>query len=93
MRQHANCLKPRFASVLKHLEEAFNENDLGSWESADGGYFISFDTRPGLAKTVVRLAGEAGVKLTPLAPPTLRPRPAGFQYSYCSECTHRAASG
>jgi DNA-binding transcriptional MocR family regulator len=65
MQQHANCLKPRFASVLKHLEEAFGDNDLGSWESADGGYFISFDTRPGLAKEVVRLAGEAGVKLTP----------------------------
>ena len=28
-------------------------------------YFISFDTRPGLAKEVVKLAGEAGVKLTP----------------------------
>lgn len=65
MRQHANCLKPRFASVLKHLEEAFGDNDLGRWEAADGGYFISFDTRPGLAKEVVRLAGEAGVKLTP----------------------------
>jgi aspartate/methionine/tyrosine aminotransferase len=65
MQQHADCLKPRFASVLKHLEEAFADNDLGQWESADGGYFISFDTRPGLAKEVVRLAGEAGVKLTP----------------------------
>ncbi len=65
MQQHAAILKPRFACVLKHLEEAFGDNDLGAWESADGGYFISFDTRPGLAKEVVRLAGEAGVKLTP----------------------------
>jgi aspartate/methionine/tyrosine aminotransferase len=65
MGQHANCLKPRFASVLKHLQDAFGDNNLGQWESADGGYFISFDTRPGLAKEVVRLAGEAGVKLTP----------------------------
>lgn len=65
MRKHATIIKPRFASVLKHLEAAFGDNDLGSWESADGGYFISFDTRPGLAKEVVRLAGEAGVKLTP----------------------------
>jgi DNA-binding transcriptional MocR family regulator len=51
--------------VLEHLNRAFSDNDLGTWESADGGYFISFDTRPGLAKEVVRLAGEAGVKLTP----------------------------
>lgn len=65
MQKHAAIIKPRFATVLKHLEAAFGDNDLGSWESADGGYFISFDTRPGLAKEVVRLAGEAGVKLTP----------------------------
>ena len=65
MKKHAAIIKPRFASVLNHLEAAFSDNDLGSWESADGGYFISFDTRPGLAKEVVRLAGEAGVKLTP----------------------------
>lgn len=65
MAKHAQIIKPRFASVLKHLEDAFNDNDLGHWETADGGYFISFDTRPGLAKEVVRLAGEAGVKLTP----------------------------
>lgn len=65
MRKHAQIIKPRFASVLKHLEEAFNENDLGQWETAEGGYFISFDTRPGLAQQVVKLAGEAGVKLTP----------------------------
>lgn len=65
MRKHAEIIKPRFASVLNQLQDAFADNDLGSWESAEGGYFISFDTRPGLAKTVVKLAGDAGVKLTP----------------------------
>lgn len=65
MAKHAEIIKPRFASVLKHLEAAFGNNDLGAWESADGGYFISFDTKPGLAKLVVKMAGDAGVKLTP----------------------------
>lgn len=65
MLKHAEIIKPRFRSVLEHLTAAFGDNDLGTWEEADGGYFISFDTRPGLAKEVVRLAGEAGVKLTP----------------------------
>ena len=65
MKKHAEIIKPRFASVLKHLEEAFSDNDLGAWESAEGGYFISFDTKPGLAKEVVKMAGDAGVKLTP----------------------------
>lgn len=65
MAKHAEIIRPRFAAVLKHLDEAFSDNDLGQWESADGGYFISFDTRAGLAQEVVKLAGEAGVKLTP----------------------------
>ncbi len=65
MKKHAKIIKPRFSSVLKHLSDAFGDNDLGQWETADGGYFISFDTRPGLAKEVVKLAGDAGVKLTP----------------------------
>jgi DNA-binding transcriptional MocR family regulator len=38
---------------------------MGEWTEPQGGYFISFDTLPGLASEVVRLAGEAGVKLTP----------------------------
>lgn len=65
MKKHAAIIKPRFASVLKHLSEAFGNNQLGQWESPEGGYFISFDTIPGIAKNVVKLAGEAGVKLTP----------------------------
>ncbi|MFT7559127.1 MAG: aspartate/methionine/tyrosine aminotransferase [Flavobacteriales bacterium] len=65
MSKHAAIIKPRFESVLKHLEEAFGDNVLGEWESAQGGYFISFDTLPGLAKTVVAMAAAAGVKLTP----------------------------
>ena len=65
MKQHATILKPRFDTVLKHLNEAFGENDLGHWNEVQGGYFISFNTRPGLAKETVRLALGAGVKLTP----------------------------
>ena len=38
---------------------------MGSWTVPKGGYFVSFDTRPGLAKQVVALAADAGVKLTP----------------------------
>ena len=65
MQKHAAIIKPRFASVLKHLDAAFSDNDLGRWESAQGGYFISFDTLPGLAQKIVKMAADAGVKLTP----------------------------
>ncbi len=69
MKQHAAIVKPRFDAVLSALDSTFNgENDfagIGSWEKPDGGYFVSFDTQPGLAREVVRLAADAGVKLTP----------------------------
>lgn len=65
MKKHAQIIKPRFDCVLEHLQAAFGNCDLGRWESPAGGYFISFYTRPGLAAEVVRLAAEAGVKLTP----------------------------
>jgi DNA-binding transcriptional MocR family regulator len=38
---------------------------MGEWTVPTGGYFVSFDTLPGLAKEVVRLAKNAGVTLTP----------------------------
>ena len=62
---HAALLRPRFAAVLDALERELAGTGMGSWSRPRGGYFVSFDTRPGLAKEVVRLAAEAGVKLTP----------------------------
>lgn len=62
MRKHAELLKPRFDAVLSRLDAL---KGIGQWTVPQGGYFISFDTLPGLAKTVVKLAGEAGVKFTP----------------------------
>tara|TARA_R110001592_G_scaffold28990_15_gene105601 strand:+ start:9501 stop:10871 length:1371 start_codon:yes stop_codon:yes gene_type:complete len=65
MNKHAAVLKPRFDIVLKHLREGLGESGMASWTEPQGGYFVSFDTLPGLAKEVVKLAAEAGVKLTP----------------------------
>ena len=64
MKKHAAILKPRFDCVLRHLEGGLN-GDYGRWGKPQGGYFVSFDTQPGLATTVVQLANDAGVKLTP----------------------------
>ena len=65
MRKHAEIIRPRFDTVLNTLDQHFADSDLGSWEKPEGGYFISFDTRPNCAKEIVRLAAETGVKLTP----------------------------
>ena len=65
MKKHAKLLQPKFSSVLEHLKNNFEDSDLAQWTTPKGGYFISFDTRPGLADSVIELAAEAGVKLTP----------------------------
>ena len=65
MEKHAALLAPRFAAVLKALDEGLGGTGMGEWLRPKGGYFVSFDTLPGLAKEVVRLAADAGVKLTP----------------------------
>ena len=65
MVKHAELLRPRFEAVLEHLQTAFADNDLVEWDIPEGGYFVAVNTRPGLAKEVVRLAADIGVKLTP----------------------------
>ena len=65
MARHAAIIRPRFESVLQTLERELADTGMGTWTRPRGGYFISFDTLPGLAREVVRLADAIGVKLTP----------------------------
>ena len=65
MEQHAALLRPRFEAVLDTLEQELGGTGMGTWTRPQGGYFISFDTLPGLASEIVELAARVGVKLTP----------------------------
>ncbi|ROR94729.1 alanine-glyoxylate aminotransferase-like protein [Sinobacterium caligoides] len=65
MTQHAAILKPRFDIVEKYLIEGLAGSGIASWLKPQGGYFVSFDSEPGLAKQIVAMAADAGVKLTP----------------------------
>ncbi len=65
MDAHAALIRPRFECVLETLERELAGAGMGSWLSPRGGYFISFNTLPGLAREVVQLAADIGVKLTP----------------------------
>ena len=65
MQKHAEILRPKFEMVQKHLESGLAGKAMGSWCKPEGGYFVSFDSNPGLAKEIIRLSTEAGVKLTP----------------------------
>ena len=64
MRKHAGFLRPRFEAVLGKLEESLGGTGLASWSHPRGGYFISFDGRPGTARRTVALAAEMGVTMT-----------------------------
>jgi len=64
MQQHAKLLRPKFQAVESILSSQLDDS-VASWSRPLGGYFISVNTRPGLAKSVVALASNIGVKLTP----------------------------
>ena len=65
MHAHAEIVRPKFEAVQRGLERGLGGTGLATWTNPQGGYFVSLDTRPGLAKAVVALAGELGVALTP----------------------------
>ena len=65
MKKHAAILKPKFDAVQEALETALGGKNIAEWSQPEGGYFVSVDTLEGCAGPVVRLASEAGVKLTP----------------------------
>lgn len=65
MARQAALLKPKFALVAQMLTKDLGNTGLARWSNPVGGYFVSLDTAPGLAKEVIRLAAEVGVKITP----------------------------
>lgn len=64
MKKHAEIIKPKFDAVLEILEEELGGSGVATWTNPNGGYFISLDVTEGCAKEVVKMAAEAGVKLT-----------------------------
>ncbi|MFP5073107.1 aminotransferase class I/II-fold pyridoxal phosphate-dependent enzyme [Pseudonocardia nantongensis] len=65
MSAHRELIAPKFAMVERLLLEAFSDTPGVSWTTPKGGYFVSLTVPDGLASEVVRLAGEAGIALTP----------------------------
>ena len=65
MKKHAAILKPKFDAVQHVLQNELQGKNIASWSKPQGGYFISIDTMKGCAAAVIKMAAEAGVKLTP----------------------------
>ena len=64
MRKHAEILRPKFEAVEAILERELGGLGIGSWTSPKGGYFISFDSLDGCAKSIVARCKKAGLIMT-----------------------------
>jgi DNA-binding transcriptional MocR family regulator len=64
MAKHATLLRPKFDAVGRIFQAELGGKGIATWTTPRGGYFVSLDTLDGCASEVVRLADEAGVKLT-----------------------------
>ena len=64
MKKHAAILNPKFQCVLRHLDTTIAPLGIASWQRPKGGYFVSVNTAPGLAKRTLALCKEAGVVMT-----------------------------
>ena len=69
MKKHMAIVKPRFDVVEEVLHGRLGEYGVARWTCPEGGYFISLDIGDGLAKKVIKLAGDAGVALTKAGAP------------------------
>jgi DNA-binding transcriptional MocR family regulator len=65
MQKHRAILKPKFDAVQSGLDKELAGKNIAHWSQPGGGYFVSLDTLDGCASTVVQLAEDAGLKLTP----------------------------
>jgi aspartate/methionine/tyrosine aminotransferase len=65
MKKHADILKPKFDAVQSILIKELADKKIANWSKPQGGYFVSIDTLEGGASAVIKMAAEAGVKLTP----------------------------
>ena len=65
MQKHAAILKPKFDAVQEVLERELAGKGMAEWTRPVGGYFTSINTWDGCAQRVVKMAADAGVKLTP----------------------------
>ena len=65
MDKHAALIAPKFEAVDAALNRNLEGKGLAAWTRPQGGYFVCVDVPDGCAGETVRLAGEAGIKLTP----------------------------
>jgi len=69
MARHRELLRPKFDLVDTVLADQLHQAGVAEWTTPAGGYFVSLRVPPGCATRVVKLAGDAGIALTPAGAP------------------------
>ena len=64
MYKHSLVLSKKFEIVENYLSKL--PSDMADWTKPTGGYFVSFNSKPGKAKKIYKLCEKAGLKLTPV---------------------------
>ena len=64
MKRHAAIMLPKFQCGLRFLEQEIAPLEIATWQKPKGGYFVSVNTVPGLAKRTLALCQAAGVTMT-----------------------------
>ena len=64
MMKHAAILRPKFELVERIFDEELSGLGIGTWTKPKGGYFIAFQSLPGLARSIISSCKECGVELT-----------------------------
>ena len=64
MQKHSLVLSKKFEIVENYLSKL--PSDMADWTKPTGGYFVSFNSKPGKAKKIYKLCENAGLKLTPV---------------------------
>ena len=85
MDRHRMILAPKFSMVGEILRSRLGGLEVATWTEPKGGYFVSLDTVDGLASRVVKLAGEAGIAMTPAG--------AAFPYGKDPRRSHNVSNG
>ena len=64
MTKHADIIRPKFNVIEDTLEKNLSSLEIGTWTKPNGGYFITFNSLEGCAKSIIAKAKRAGVTMT-----------------------------
>lgn len=65
MADHAAIMRPKFQLVEDVFSRELAGLGIATWTKPKGGYFVSLDVKPGLAKKIIAMAKSVGLTLTP----------------------------